>query len=71
MNRVALRQDEFVIERRGKAVAAVVPVEVLDALRQAAKLRFTEILSRAGDPKLSGAEADALADEAKHATRPR
>lgn len=71
LDRVALRQDEFVIARRGKPLAAVVPVEVLDAMRQAARLRLAETLDRAGSTDLTEAAADALADEAKHATRPR
>jgi prevent-host-death family protein len=70
LDRVALRQDEFVVARRGKPLAAVVPVQVLDAMRQAARLRLAETLDRAGSTDLTEAEADALADEAKHATRP-
>ena len=34
LNRVALRHDEFVIERKGKPLAALVPVERLEQMRQ-------------------------------------
>lgn len=37
LNRVALRQDEFVIERKGKALAALVPVERLEQMRRFAR----------------------------------
>jgi hypothetical protein len=30
LNRVALRRDEFIIERKGKALAALVPIERLE-----------------------------------------
>ena len=30
LNRVALRHDQFVIERKGKPLAAMVPIERLD-----------------------------------------
>jgi antitoxin (DNA-binding transcriptional repressor) of toxin-antitoxin stability system len=37
LNRVALRRDEFIIERKGKALAALVPIERLEE-RQASDL---------------------------------
>ena len=37
LNRVALRHDEFIIERKGKALAALVPVERLDQMRRFAR----------------------------------
>ena len=37
LNRVALRHDEFVIERKGKALAALVPVEKLEQMRRIAR----------------------------------
>ena len=36
LNRVALRHDEFVIERKGKPLAALVPVERLEQMRRGA-----------------------------------
>ena len=39
LNRVALRHDEFVIERKGKPLAALVPVERLEQMRRFARRR--------------------------------
>ena len=68
LNRVSLRHDEFIIQRRGRPLAALVPVEVLVQMRRAARLHLSDVLERqtAG---LTESRADALADEAKHATR--
>lgn len=70
LNRVALRHDEFIIERKGKALAAMVPVEKLEQFRRMARLRLLEGLAphKAGLPE---AQAEALADEAKHRARRR
>ncbi|MBI2059244.1 MAG: type II toxin-antitoxin system prevent-host-death family antitoxin [Nitrospirae bacterium] len=46
LNRVASGGDEYVIERGGRAVAALVPVERLKQVRKAARLRLLEILKR-------------------------
>lgn len=70
LNRVALRHDQFIIERKGRALAAVVPVERLEQMQQAARLHLTEVLADQARP-LAQADADRLADEAKHRTRPR
>jgi prevent-host-death family protein len=70
LNRVALRHDQFIIERKGKPLAAVVPVERLEGMQRAARLHLLAVLDRqAGD--LSQEQADRLADEAKHRTRKR
>src|SRR3970040_2399145 len=45
LNRVALRHDEFIIERKGKPLAALVPVERLEQVRRFARrhaLHFLE-----------------------------
>jgi len=68
LNRVSLRHDRFLISRRGRPLAAMVPVELLDQMQRAARLQLLEILDRQGG-ELSEAEADALADEAKHQAR--
>ena len=70
LNRVALRNDQFIIERKGKALAAMVPVERLEQMRQAARLHFLRVLERQPG-ELTEAEADRIADEAKHRTRKR
>jgi prevent-host-death family protein len=70
LNRVALRHDQFVIERKGKPLAAVVPLERLEQMQQAARLHLLSVLER--QPRaLSQAEADRIANEAKHRTRRR
>ena len=70
LNRVDLRHDQFIIERKGKPLAALVPVEKLDQMERAARLHLLEGLERQkGKASLSQAEADQIADEAKHRKR--
>jgi PHD/YefM family antitoxin component YafN of YafNO toxin-antitoxin module len=70
LNRVALRHDQFIIERKGKALAAMVPVEKLVELERAARERLLETLQpRKRSPGQT--EADHVADEAKHRMRRR
>ena len=70
LNRVALRHDEFIIERKGKPLAAMVPVEKLRHLERLARSHLLDALA-VGAPGLSQEKADALADEAKHRSRKR
>jgi prevent-host-death family protein len=70
LNRVALRHDQFIIERRGKPLAAMVPVEKLVELEKAARERLLEALRSRRTP-LSQRDADRLADESKHRSRKR
>jgi len=70
LNRVALRHDEYIIERKGKPLAAMVPYEKWAQMKEAAKLQLTQAMT-AKRPTLSQREADQLADEAKHSTRKR
>lgn len=70
LNRVSLRHDEFIIERKGKALAAMVPVEKLEQFRRMARLRLLEALAP-GKGNLGEGPSDALADEAKHRARNR
>ncbi len=68
LNRVALRQDQFIIERKGKPLAALVSIEKLEQMQQAARRQLLQTL----DPQpglLSQREADRIADEAKHKAR--
>jgi prevent-host-death family protein len=67
LNRVAIRHDEYVIERKGKPLAAMVPVSKLAAMRRAARAHLLDILD--GESLMSDEEAMALANEAKHAAR--
>ena len=70
LNRVALRHDQFIIERKGKALAAMVPVEKLLELERAARESLLETL-RSRRRRPPQARADRLADEAKHRARRR
>ena len=70
LNRVALRHDQYIIERKGQALAAVVPVERLEQMQRAAELHLLDVLERQ-ESQLPQAEADALANEAKHRSRAR
>src|SRR5438270_1229666 len=71
LNRVALRHDEFIIERKGKALAALVPVERLEQMRRAARGGLRDLLERqkagAGE-QLSDEGAMALALGAQRST---
>jgi prevent-host-death family protein len=70
LNRVALRHDQFIIERKGKPLAALIPVEQLEQMQRAARLHILSVLEQqSGD--LSQKEADQIANEAKHQTRKR
>jgi prevent-host-death family protein len=68
LNRVALRNDQFIIERKGKPLAAVVPVERFEQMRRAARMHLLRVLERQ-EGKPSEALAERIADEAKHRTR--
>jgi prevent-host-death family protein len=71
LNRVALRHDEFIIERKGKPLAALVPVERLEQMRRFARRHALEVLEgQAGGP-LSDEQAMKLALEAERWARKR
>jgi prevent-host-death family protein len=46
LNRVALRHDEFIIERKGQPLAALVPIERLEQMRRFARQHALEFLER-------------------------
>jgi prevent-host-death family protein len=46
LNRVALRHEEFIIERKGKPLAALVPVERLEQMRRFAREHARTFLER-------------------------
>lgn len=68
MNRVALRHDEFIIERKGKPLATMVPVERLKHMQQAARVHLPSVLDQQSED-IYQYQADRLANEAKHRTR--
>jgi antitoxin (DNA-binding transcriptional repressor) of toxin-antitoxin stability system len=68
LDRVALRYDEFIIERKGKALAAVVPLEKLEQLERASRGHLLSLMARQRGA-ISQSEADRRANEAKHQSR--
>lgn len=76
LNRVALRHDEFIIERKGKPLAALVPVERLEQMRRFARRHAQLFLEQQKGGTLTDAQAMELALEAqawarKRARKPR
>jgi len=69
LNRVALRHDEFVIERKGKPMAALVPVERLEQMRRFARLHALNFLEGQRGTSLSDEEAMDIAIEAQRWAR--
>lgn len=71
LNRVALRHDEFVIERKGKPMAALVPVERLEQMRRFARRHALDVLEARKGAPLGDEQAMALALEAQRWARRR
>jgi prevent-host-death family protein len=69
LNRVSLRQDEFIIERKGKPLAALVPVERLQQMQRFARQQALDLMKAQKGEALSGREADEIALEAQRAVR--
>jgi len=65
LNRVALRHDEFIIERKGKPIAVLVPVERLEQTRRFARRHALEVFAAQRDSALSDEQAIDLALEAE------
>ena len=65
LNRVALRNDEFIIERKGKPLAALVGVERLEQIRRFARRNALEMMEKQNASALAEREATELAQEAK------
>ena len=65
LNRVSLRHDEFIIERKGKPLAALVPVERLEQMRRFARTQALDFLERQKGRELTDAQAEDLALEAQ------
>ena len=68
LNRVALRGDEYLVERKGKPLAVMMPVEKAESIRRAARLRLGDWLARPNAAR-TDAEAMTLANEARRAAR--
>lgn len=69
LDRVSLRHDQFVIERKGKPLAAVVPISKLEQMERFAREQALAALQGLPTASLDEGETMTLADEAKHATR--
>jgi len=68
LNRVSLRGDEYLVERKGKPLAVLMPVEKAESIRRVARLRLRDWLSRPNAAK-TDAEAMTVASEARSAAR--
>lgn len=73
INRVYLRNDEFIIERAGKPVAAVIPIQKLEQIQAAARGRIKEILEKnqKANQDLPSVKTSGLVKEAVRETRKR
>jgi prevent-host-death family protein len=69
LNRVALRHDEFNVERKGQPLAALVPAERLEQMRRFARRHALEALERQAGGPLSDERAMALAVQAERWAR--
>ncbi len=72
LDRVALRHDEFIIERRGRPLAALVPIDRLEQMRRFARqhgLAFIDRQKGAPGDQLSDEEAMRVALDAQRAAR--
>jgi hypothetical protein len=69
LNRVALRHDEFIIERKGKALAALVPVERLEQMRRFARRHALEFMDQQQPSALTDAQASDLAADGRRWAR--
>ena len=66
LNRVALRRDEFIIERKGRALAALVPIERLEQMRRFARRQALDFMTeQQGGGGLTERTATALSLEAQ------
>lgn len=69
LNRVALRHDEFIIERKGKPLAALVSVERLEQMRRFARRHALEFMDQQQPSALTETRAAELAADAKQWAR--
>src|SRR3989304_3895008 len=68
-NRVPLRHDEFIIERKGKPLAVLVPVERLEQMRRFARRHALEAFATEEGGALTNEQAVDLALEAQRWAR--
>ncbi|MQA91109.1 MAG: type II toxin-antitoxin system prevent-host-death family antitoxin [Gemmatimonas sp.] len=71
LNRVALRHDEFIIERKGKPLAALVSAERLEQMRRFARRQALDFIEHQRGGPLTDEEAMVLGLEAQRWARKR
>ena len=71
LNRVALRHDEFIIERKGKPLAALVSVERLEQMRRFARRHALSVMEQQKGGPLTDEQATALSLDAQRWARRR
>jgi len=69
LNRIALRHDEFIIERKGKPLAALVPVERLEQMRRFARRHALDFMEQQQGSSLTDTRAMKIAREAQRWAR--
>ena len=69
LNRIALRHDEFIIERKGKPLAALVPVARLEQMRRFARRHALDFMDQQKPSAVGDKQALALATEARQWAR--
>src|SRR5690348_9128749 len=69
LNRVALRHDEFVIERKGKPLAALVPIERLEQMRRFARRHALGLLEERKANAMTEEQTLDIALEAQRSAR--
>jgi antitoxin (DNA-binding transcriptional repressor) of toxin-antitoxin stability system len=69
LNRIALRNDEFIIERKGRPLAALVPVGRLEQMRRFARRQGLDFLAEQKGGPLTDEKAMNLALEAQRWAR--
>ncbi len=65
---VNLRGDEFIIQRKQKPIAGLIPIRKLNAIQEISKNFIIDFLET-NETTLTQDEVDALADMAKHKSR--
>jgi antitoxin (DNA-binding transcriptional repressor) of toxin-antitoxin stability system len=71
LERVALRNDEFIVQRKGKALAAIVPLVRLEQMRRFARAHALEVMDHQRGGALSNKQAAELAEAARRWARRR
>ena len=71
LNRIALRNDEFIIQRKGRPLAALVPVGRLEQMRRFARQQGLDFLQEQKGGPLTDEKAMNLALEAQRWARKR